>query len=84
MRQRRLKVSYFVQGRRFVPMIRLRGSWLEEYGFLEGRIVEVEAAEGKITLTIKDEDLPDSAFAPESHPVAGAHDASYTFRPTHG
>jgi hypothetical protein len=36
-----------------VPMIRLRGKWLREFGFDEGGTVRVSAKQGEIRLTVE-------------------------------
>jgi hypothetical protein len=41
----------FGQGRR-VPMIRMRGDWLEENGFVAGQRVLVTVEQGRIVLTL--------------------------------
>jgi toxic protein SymE len=37
-----------------VPVIRLQGRWLEHLGFKEGQVVEVEEAEEKITIRVRE------------------------------
>ena len=41
----------FARGRR-VPMIRMRGDWLEENGFVAGERVVVTVEQGRIVLTL--------------------------------
>jgi len=48
---RSVTVTYVVQRRDTVPMIRLRGKWLTEAGFPEGHPVQVDVASGRIVLT---------------------------------
>jgi hypothetical protein len=55
---RRVTVSYYVQRRDCVPMIRLRGKWLAAVGFDEGQLVRVEVKEGTLTLTAASEEAP--------------------------
>lgn len=47
---RKATVTYSIQGEGSVPMIRLRGKWLEVAGFQEGTPVQVEVRTGRITL----------------------------------
>ncbi len=49
---RKVTVSYAFRGNATVPMIRLRGKWLERAGFDEGARVEITVADGKLTLTV--------------------------------
>lgn len=49
---RKVTVSYTFRGNATVPMIRLRGKWLERAGFDEGSLVEITVADGRLTLTI--------------------------------
>jgi len=49
---RKVTVSYTFRGNATVPMIRLRGKWLERVGFGEGARVEVTVADGSLTLTV--------------------------------
>lgn len=51
---RKITVTCSFQGRTFVPMIRLRGKWLEIAGFEEGMFVQVEVTAGRMTLTAVD------------------------------
>ncbi len=37
----------------YVPMVRLRGLWLQHAGFQEGMHVQVQVERGKLTLTIE-------------------------------
>lgn len=46
--------SSFARGRR-VPMIRMRGDWLEENGFVAGERVIVTVERGRIVLTLASE-----------------------------
>jgi hypothetical protein len=46
--------STFARGRR-VPMIRMRGDWLEENGFIAGERVVVIVEHGRIVLTLASE-----------------------------
>jgi hypothetical protein len=48
---RKVTVSYTFRGNATVPMIRLRGKWLERAGFDEGNLVEITVTEGRLTLT---------------------------------
>ena len=36
-----------------IPMVRLRGKWLREFGFDEGSTVRVSATQGEIRLTVE-------------------------------
>jgi hypothetical protein len=47
-------VSYSFRDNTTVPMIRLRGKWLQCAGFDEGALVEIRVAEGSLTLTVKE------------------------------
>jgi hypothetical protein len=49
---RKVTVSYTFRGNATVPMIRLRGKWLQNAGFDEGTRVEVTVADGRLTLTV--------------------------------
>jgi type I toxin-antitoxin system toxin SymE len=49
---RKVTVSYTFRGNATVPMIRLRGKWLQNAGFDEGTPVEITVAEGRLTLTV--------------------------------
>jgi hypothetical protein len=49
---RKVTVSYTFRGNATVPMIRLRGKWLERAGFGEGNLVEVTVADERLTLTV--------------------------------
>jgi hypothetical protein len=50
-RMRKVTVTYSFRAPGYVPMIRLRGKWLNAAGFEEGTRVHVEVATGKITLS---------------------------------
>lgn len=60
--ERQLKIIEYVEaprasfgrGRR-VPMIRMRGEWLEENGFAAGERVAVTVEHGRIVLTLANE-----------------------------
>ena len=54
---RKVTVSYTFRGNATVPMIRLRGKWLERAGFDEGSLVDITVADGKLTLTVKEPQL---------------------------
>ena len=54
---RKVTVSYTFRGNATVPMIRLRGKWLERAGFGEGNLVEVTVADERLTLTLKEPQL---------------------------
>jgi type I toxin-antitoxin system toxin SymE len=60
---RTVTVSYYVQRRDCVPMIRLRGNWLEAAGFGEGKRVAVDVSEGRLTLTAIERAEPDASGA---------------------
>lgn len=47
---RKVTVSDTFRGNATVPMIRLRGKWLELAGFEEGTLVLVDVAKGRLTL----------------------------------
>ena len=49
---RKVTVSYTFRGNATVPMIRLRGKWLQDAGFDEGTPVEITVADGRLTLTV--------------------------------
>lgn len=49
---RKVTVTYSFRERDSVPMIRLRGKWLQLAGFEEGMLVQVEVASGRVTLTV--------------------------------
>jgi hypothetical protein len=49
---RKVTVSYTFRGHATVPMIRLRGKWLQDAGFDEGTPVEITVADGRLTLTV--------------------------------
>ena len=49
---RKVTVSYTFRGNATVPMIGLRGKWLERAGFGEGNLVEVTVADERLTLTV--------------------------------
>lgn len=49
---RKVTVNYTFRGNATVPMIRLRGKWLERAGFDEGALVEITVADGRLTLTV--------------------------------
>jgi hypothetical protein len=51
---RKVTVTYTFRGNTTVPMIRLRGKWLERAGFDEGSLVEITVADGRLTLTVTD------------------------------
>ena len=55
---RKATVTYSFQGRDSVPMIRLRGRWLEKAGFEEGMRVHVDVAAGRLTILSIDETVP--------------------------
>ncbi len=56
---RKLTVSYthratqtdFVE----IPAIRLKGKWLEQFGFVQGKKIMVETSERKLVITLIDE-----------------------------
>ena len=54
---RRLKIHAkyrnLAWGNTTVPQIKLEGRWLEQLGFKEGREVDVEQAQEKITITLR-------------------------------
>ena len=52
---RRLKVRSKFRQRTWetVPVIKLEGRWLENLGFKEGLVVEVEEEEEKITIRVR-------------------------------
>jgi len=52
---RKITVTYSVRETGCVPMIRLRGKWLQSAGFEEGVLVQVEVAAGKMILTVAEE-----------------------------
>jgi hypothetical protein len=52
---RKVTVSYSFREGGCVPMIRLRGKWLQLAGFEEGALVQVEVAAGKMVLTVTKE-----------------------------
>jgi len=52
---RKVTVTYSIRDRDSVPMIRLRGRWLEQAGFLEGMLVHVDVMAGKLTITLATE-----------------------------
>jgi Toxin SymE, type I toxin-antitoxin system len=59
---RKATVTYSFRDNRSVPMIRLRGKWLEAAGFVEGRLIHVEVTEGILILTRVDrETSPDTS-----------------------
>jgi hypothetical protein len=49
---RKVTVSYTFRGNTTVPMIRLRGKWLQNAGFDEGSLVEITVADGRLTLIV--------------------------------
>jgi hypothetical protein len=49
---RKVTVTYSFRENACVPMIRLRGKWLQLAGFDEGALVEVEVAAGRMVLTL--------------------------------
>ncbi len=52
-----LSEIYTFRGNATVPMIRLRGKWLERAGFDEGSLVDITVTDGKLTLTVKEPQL---------------------------
>ena len=42
------------------PVIRLQGDWLEKLGFVYGTLIMVRCEEGKLTITIREEEPSDS------------------------
>jgi hypothetical protein len=52
---RKVTVTYSFRENGSVPMIRLRGKWLQLAGFAEGTLVQVEVAAGKMVLTVAGE-----------------------------
>jgi toxic protein SymE len=54
---RKVTVSYIFRGNATVPMIRLRGKWLERAGFDEGSRVDITVTDGKLTLTVREPQL---------------------------
>jgi Toxin SymE, type I toxin-antitoxin system len=52
---RKVTVTYSFRESGCVPMIRLRGKWLQFAGFKEGTLVQVEVAAGKMVLTVTKE-----------------------------
>jgi hypothetical protein len=55
---RKVTVNYAFRGNATVPMIRLRGKWLERAGFGEGALVEITVADGRLTLTVTKPQVP--------------------------
>jgi hypothetical protein len=53
---RKITVTYSFGSADSVPMIRLRGKWLNLAGFEEGKLVHIEVAEGRLVLTVAAED----------------------------
>jgi hypothetical protein len=51
---RKATVSYTFQAPDWVPMIRLRGKWLKRAGFEEGRLVQIDVDNGRLTVTMLD------------------------------
>lgn len=49
---RKVTVTYTFRENGCVPMIRLRGKWLQVVGFEEGTRVQVEVNECKVVLTV--------------------------------
>jgi hypothetical protein len=49
---RKATVTYTFRDNDCIPMIRLRGKWLQLAGFEEGRTVQVEVGAGRIMLTL--------------------------------
>jgi len=49
---RKVTVSYTFRGNATVPMIRLRGKWLQNAGFDEGSLVEITVTDERLTLTV--------------------------------
>ena len=45
-------VTYSFATHATVPMLRLRGKWLEQAGFQEGQQVQIHVEHGKLTLTL--------------------------------
>jgi Toxin SymE, type I toxin-antitoxin system len=59
-RMRKVTVTYSLQESGYVPMIRLRGKWLQLAGFEEGTPVQIEVAAGRMTLTVAERASSDS------------------------
>ena len=53
---RKVTVTYSFRNNECIPMIRLRGKWLQLAGFEEGKSVQVKVAVGRLILVIAKED----------------------------
>lgn len=49
-KQKTRKVYYYTRGSLFLPMIRLQGKYLTEFGFEIGDTIEVTTSENSITI----------------------------------
>jgi hypothetical protein len=63
---RKTTVTYAFRNNDCIPMIRLRGKWLQRAGFEEGFPIRVEVTPGKLTLTLAEGSLPSSPLSEEA------------------
>jgi hypothetical protein len=58
---RKVTVTYSFRESGCVPMIRLRGKWLQLAGFEEGTLVQVEVDTGRMILTVDQDALTEAS-----------------------
>jgi hypothetical protein len=66
MHRKAMVTSYF-DARVTVPMIRLRGRWLTQAGFLEGDALRIEVEERRLVLTRPEGPVPTRSPFREEH-----------------